>query len=83
MFVTCFKGMAMKKLAFILFVIVSATSLIGCNTVQGVGKDISKGGQAIEGLYYVGPMLRARYWEAIAVPELRVHAQQLVKRLLS
>ena len=48
MFVTCFKGMAMKKLAFILFVIVSATSLIGCNTVQGVGKDISKGGQAIE-----------------------------------
>jgi hypothetical protein len=25
MFVTCFKGMAMKKLAFILFVIVSAT----------------------------------------------------------
>ena len=48
MFVTYFKGLAMKKFAFILFVIVSATSLIGCNTVQGVGKDISKGGQAIE-----------------------------------
>ena len=44
---------------------------------------IGQGGQAIEGLYYVGPMLRARYWEAIAVPELRVHAKQLVKRLLS
>jgi predicted small secreted protein len=50
--------MAMKKLAFILFVIVSATSLIGCNTVQGVGKDISKGGQAIE-----GPLIKAVYKE--------------------
>ena len=38
----------MKKLAFILFVIVSATSLSACNTIQGVGKDIEKGGQAIE-----------------------------------
>ncbi len=38
----------MKKLAFILFVIVSAMSLSACNTIQGVGKDIEKGGQAIE-----------------------------------
>ncbi len=38
----------MKKLTFILFAVVSATSLIACNTVQGMGKDIEKGGQAIE-----------------------------------
>lgn len=37
----------MKKIAFILFVIASVTSLSACNTVQGVGKDIEKGGQAI------------------------------------
>jgi uncharacterized NAD(P)/FAD-binding protein YdhS len=29
-----------------------------------------------EGLYYVGPWLKAQYWEAIAIPELRVHAQR-------
>lgn len=28
------------------------------------------------GLYYVGPLLKAQYWEATAVPELRVHAEQ-------
>ncbi|MEW9679300.1 FAD/NAD(P)-binding protein [Pseudomonas sp. TE50-2] len=34
-------------------------------------------GQALEGLHYIGPMLKANYWEAIAVPELRMHAQAL------
>ncbi|WP_295486160.1 entericidin A/B family lipoprotein [Accumulibacter sp.] len=29
-------------------VILAATALAACNTMQGVGKDISKGGQAIE-----------------------------------
>jgi len=38
----------MKKLVFTLFVIVSAASLSACNTVSGLGKDIEKGGQAIE-----------------------------------
>ncbi len=38
----------MKKLVFTLFVIVSATSLSACNTISGIGKDIEKGGQAIE-----------------------------------
>jgi entericidin B len=38
----------MRKLAFILFVVVSAASLSACNTVHGMGKDIEKGGQAIE-----------------------------------
>jgi len=35
------------------------------------------------GLFYVGPMLKARYWEAIAVPELRKHARQLASYLIS
>jgi len=35
------------------------------------------------GLFYVGPMLKARYWEAIAVPELRQHTRQLARNLTS
>jgi uncharacterized NAD(P)/FAD-binding protein YdhS len=38
---------------------------------------LDRAGQAAENLYYIGPMLKARYWEAIAVPELRGHAQRL------
>ena len=48
MFATCFRSQVKKDLAFILFVIVSATTLSACNTMQGVGKDVEKGGQAIE-----------------------------------
>ena len=33
-------------------------------------------------LYYIGPMLKARFWESIAVPELRVHVQRLAQQLL-
>jgi uncharacterized NAD(P)/FAD-binding protein YdhS len=33
-------------------------------------------------LYYVGPMLKATYWEAIAVPELRVHSARLAQTIL-
>ncbi|WP_447776937.1 FAD/NAD(P)-binding protein [Pseudomonas chlororaphis] len=32
-------------------------------------------------LYYVGPMLKADYWEATAVPELRQHAKSLACEL--
>ncbi len=35
----------MKKL---LFAIVAVAVLAGCNTVQGIGKDIEKGGEAIQ-----------------------------------
>ena len=35
----------MKHLAFILL---AAVALAGCNTIEGVGKDIKKGGEAIE-----------------------------------
>jgi uncharacterized NAD(P)/FAD-binding protein YdhS len=37
---------------------------------------------ALRSLFYIGPMLKARYWEAIAVPELRVHAFNLANILL-
>ena len=38
----------MKKVTAILFVIASIVTLSACNTVHGLGKDIEKGGQAIE-----------------------------------
>lgn len=38
-------------------------------------------GHAVQGLWYVGPMLKARDWEAIAAPELRVHTQKLAQAL--
>jgi uncharacterized NAD(P)/FAD-binding protein YdhS len=33
-------------------------------------------------LYYIGPMLKARFWESIAVPELRMHVQCLAQQIL-
>lgn len=36
-------------------------------------------GNASRVLYYVGPLLKARYWEATAVPELRGHAAQVAR----
>jgi len=39
--------------------------------------------QKQDNLYYIGPMLKARYWEAIAVPELREHVYQLAKKLIA
>ncbi|NLP64852.1 FAD/NAD(P)-binding protein [Paraburkholderia sacchari] len=39
-------------------------------------------GRANESLRYIGPLLRATYWEATAVPELRVHARKLAEFLL-
>ena len=38
----------MKKIAFAVCALVSALALSACNTMQGVGQDIQKGGQAIE-----------------------------------
>ena len=45
------------------------------------GEVVGAGGLMIKGLYYIGPWLRARDWEATAVPELREHAQRLAERL--
>lgn len=38
-------------------------------------------GRRVEGLYYVGPMLRPEHWESTAVPELREHAARLAHHL--
>ena len=38
----------MRKIALAVLVAVSALMSVACNTVQGIGKDIERGGQAIE-----------------------------------
>ena len=38
-------------------------------------------GEPARNLFYVGPALKASYWEAIAVPELRVHTRHLAEIL--
>jgi entericidin B len=48
MCVTYFEETKVNKLVFLLFVAITAVSLSACNTMQGVGRDIEKGGQAIE-----------------------------------
>lgn len=45
------------------------------------GHVIARDGQPVDSLYYVGPWLRARDWEATAVPELREHALALAHTL--
>ncbi len=40
-------------------------------------------GNSSKAMYYIGPLLKARYWEATAVPELRVFAQRLAQTLLA
>jgi uncharacterized NAD(P)/FAD-binding protein YdhS len=45
------------------------------------GRVISREGAPVDRLYYIGPWLRARDWEATAVPELREHALRLARRL--
>lgn len=45
------------------------------------GRVISQAGQPVDRLYYIGPWLRARDWEATAVPELREYALRLARRL--
>lgn len=42
---------------------------------------LSESGEKNPWISYVGPMLRARLWEATAVPELRFHAKQLAVRI--
>ncbi len=38
----------MKKIVSLLAVVSSVLALSACNTVQGIGRDIERGGQAIE-----------------------------------
>ncbi|HXC39917.1 MAG TPA: FAD/NAD(P)-binding protein, partial [Burkholderiales bacterium] len=45
--------------------------------VDGQYRPLGADGRPLPGLYYVGPMLKAQFWEAIAVPELRGHCARL------
>jgi uncharacterized NAD(P)/FAD-binding protein YdhS len=45
------------------------------------GRPLSRDGAPVDRLYYLGPWLRARDWEATAVPELREHAAVLARTL--
>ena len=57
---------------------------------QELGLDTSDGlevldarGRTVPGLYCLGPLLRGRYWEITAVPELRVAAERLAQALVA
>jgi uncharacterized NAD(P)/FAD-binding protein YdhS len=49
--------------------------------VDDDGRPLARDGRAVDRLYYIGPWLRARDWEATAVPELREHAARLAETL--
>jgi len=49
--------------------------------IQADYRAIQRNGYPLEWLYVTGPMLRARYFEATAVPELRLHTAALAARL--
>lgn len=49
--------------------------------IQANYRAIQRNGYPLEWLYVTGPMLRARYFEATAVPELRLHTAALAARL--
>jgi uncharacterized NAD(P)/FAD-binding protein YdhS len=65
-----------------------ATGLIRADAL-GLGVDVAPdyrvlgaAGLPVNGLHYLGPWLRARDWEATAVPELRAHAAALARHLV-
>lgn len=43
---------------------------------------ISANGHVSQNLFYIGPWLKAKYWEATAVPDLRVIATRLAERIM-
>ncbi len=56
----------------------------GLGLITGrAGAVLSRTGQPVAGLHYLGPMLRPRYWECTAVAELRDHAVELAQELLA
>jgi uncharacterized NAD(P)/FAD-binding protein YdhS len=44
---------------------------------------LGSGGAPTPGLYAVGPLTRAAVWEAVAVPDLRVHTATVARTILS
>jgi uncharacterized NAD(P)/FAD-binding protein YdhS len=78
-----------RRLQDALFQSLQASGLIRCDPL-GLGIDtsddgtvIARDGSASPVIYYVGPFLRARDWEATAVPELRRAARLTVDHLLA
>jgi uncharacterized NAD(P)/FAD-binding protein YdhS len=78
-----------RRLQDALFQSLQASGLIRCDPL-GLGIDTSTDGTVImrDGspspvIYYVGPFLRARDWEATAVPELRRAVRLTVDHLLA
>jgi uncharacterized NAD(P)/FAD-binding protein YdhS len=51
--------------------------------VAADGRPIGRDGAPVDRLWHLVPWLRARDWEATAVPELREHAGRLADRLLA
>ncbi|WP_035609106.1 FAD/NAD(P)-binding protein [Haloferula sp. BvORR071] len=49
--------------------------------IQADYRALQRNGYPLEWLYVTGPMLRARYFEATAIPELRLHTAALAARL--
>jgi len=43
-----YRGIVMLKKLLFCFAALSTVTLIGCNTVQGAGKDIERGGQKVQ-----------------------------------
>lgn len=66
-----------------------ANGLIRCDSrslgidIAPDGRVVGRDGAPVDSLYYIGPWLRARDWEATAVPELRAHAATLAQRILA
>ena len=46
MFVTLIEEMSMKRI--VCLVVLAGLALAGCNTMQGLGKDVEKTGEAIQ-----------------------------------
>ena len=51
--------------------------------ISSDGIALGRDGAPVRAIYYVGPFLRARDWEATAVPELRQYAKQVADHLLA
>ena len=37
-----------RRISFIFLLLISLAGLTGCNTIEGMGKDIEKGGKAVQ-----------------------------------
>ena len=49
--------------------------------VDGESRVIGADGEAVAGLYAIGPMTRGAFWESIAVPDIAVQAQAVARRI--